>query len=70
MNVFREVRRLTKNCTLKFWKDRVTRDEENDRIFGRIVVVAWLLMRQRVRPNLARPFLAKHKVTQLRPPLS
>jgi len=37
INMPQEVGRSTKNFTSKFWKDRVTRCEENGRIFGRMV---------------------------------
>ena len=68
-NLLQEVRRSTKNITLKFWKDCVMLWEENDRVSGQAVTSFFAtITRQRIHWILCSSFSAKHKIVQLRQP--
>ena len=56
-NLLQEVRRSTKNITLKFWKDCVLPWEENDRVSGQAVTGFFTtITRQRIHRTLCSNF--------------
>ena len=69
-NLLQEVRRSTKNITLKLWKDCVMPWEENDRVSGQAVTGFFTtITRQRIHRTLCSNFWRNTRFPKLKMPL-